>query len=765
MLLQCLFALAGGYTLGIFPRLPADDLLLPLTLLVACLAWFRAGRLPACYLGGFAAMWLAAWLVIDDRLEPRFAGETLSVAVRIVEFPTPRDVTLRFDAEPVDRPDLPARIRLSWFEADEVPALGDVWRLRMRLRRPHGYANPDAFDYEGWLFQRRIGATGYVVAHAQNARLETYTAPAVAKFRRAFVERVSALLPDDDAAAVVLAISVGARHRISREQWERYARTGTIHLMAISGLHIGLAASGVFLLAWAILAPLCRATNLRDVALLAAIAAAAVYASVSGWAIPAQRALMMALLTAIVVIARRQLPLAVLLAAPCIALFLSNPLVILTPGFKLSFAAVAIIFWILQRQRVRRAARVARWLRAGGNYLHGLTLLQLALLAGLFPLTTLIFGRFSLVAPLTNLLVLPVFQFVTVPACLAGMLLQGALQPAGDRLLLIAHDSVRIASQVISLIGDTPFVSTRVSPLDGSAILLSLVPLLYVLLPPGWPARKLAWLALAATLLQRPPGPAPGCLALQVLDVGQGLSVVLRTENYVALFDTGPAFRSGSNTAELVVIPYLQSRGIRQLNTLIVSHADQDHAGGVASIARRFPIGEIYAGEAAPHPGIEALACHSGVRWSVDGVAHFRFLHPGPGQRWRGNNASCVLEVSVGKHRLLLTGDIESPVEARLVTSGQLRPVDTVIVPHHGSRTSSSPAFVARLAPGLAIVSAGYGNRWGFPEPAIVKRWQDAGASVLETATSGSVGQQICLADGPRGPSSERRDRRRYWYD
>jgi competence protein ComEC len=747
----------------LFPTLPADDLFVSLVLLTAVSARAAATRLLAWFLLGFATMWIAAWNIIDNRLDPEFHGETIDLVARVADFPRLTETTLRFVVEPLEQPQLPARVRLSWYEADAAPQLGEVWQLRVRLRRPHGYSNPGGFDYEGWLFRQRIGATGYVISDEANQWLSAESAGRLARFRQNFVERITALLPSDDAAAVLLAVSVGARHRITREQWDRYAITGTIHLMAISGLHIGLAAGGVFFIAWGLFAPLCRHSNVRDLALTTAVVAAASYAAVSGFAIPAQRAFLMAMLAAAAVLFRHRLDIGALVAFPCIVLFFLNPVSIHAPGFKLSFAAVAIILWLMQSHFVTlfRGGLLAN--KVGGN-LQRLGLLQIALLTGLFPLTTLIFGRFSMIAPLMNLLILPLFNFITVPFCLAGMLLNGPLQGLGDLLLVAAYQSIRLVLSLVSFAADLPGVRSTVVPPQGLAAIIILLPALHLLLPCGWPGRKLAWVALLAVLLYRPPGPPPGCLDYHVLDVGQGLAVVLRSGDHSVLFDTGPAFRSGSNTAELVIIPFLESRGIHELDTLIVSHADQDHAGGAQSIAEEYVIGETFVGEPLSVFGHDQIACNTAVTWSVEDV-RFRFLHPPLGRAWEGNNASCVLEVAIGSHKLLLTGDIETPVEAALLEHGEIGRVDTVVIPHHGSRTSSSADFVARLEPDLAIVSAGFGNRWGFPKPDVVRRWENTGAVLLETATSGAIGQRLCVESEVSKPSEERPDARKYWHE
>lgn len=498
-------------------------------------------------------------------------------------------------------------------------------------------------------------------------------------------------------------------------------------------------------------------------ALISAVLAAGLYAAVSGFAIPARRALLMAVFAATAVLGRRRLNAGLLLAGPCLVLLFAEPIAIQAPGFKLSFAAVAILLWSLQSHVRQPPLCGGPWAARAIGHLHRLGALQLALLTGLFPLTAVIFGRFSVIAPLMNLLVLPLFNLVTVPFCLVGMIFHGSLEPLGDQLLVIAYRSIRVVLSLVSVAAELPGVRADILRPGGMAVATVLLPAVYVVFPAGWPGRKLAWIAIAAVLLYRPPAPPPGCLDFHVLDVGQGLAVVLRAGNHTELFDTGPSFRGGGSTADLVVIPFLESLGIGKLDTLIVSHADQDHAGGVGAIASRFAIGRTFVGETIGARGLEQIPCSTASTWTSGG-ARFQFLHPPPDVAWKGNNASCVLEVTIGDRKILLTGDIESPVEATLVANASIGPVDTVVVPHHGSRTSSSPEFVARLRPALAIVSAGFDNRWGFPKSDVVRRWEHGGARLLETATSGAIGQRLCVDGGVSGPTQARPDSRKYWH-
>lgn len=707
---------------------------------------------------------LSAHAVISDRLSPHLAGQPTRFLARVADFPKLNAASLTFVAEPVGRDDLPRRIRLSWYDTDARPAPGETWQFEARLRRPRGLSNPAGFDYEAWLFRQGIGATGYVIDNAVNARQDGRPVDRISRLRQRFVRRIEMRWPDDDAAAVVVAVAVGARHKITRQQWQRYAATGTSHLMAISGLHIGLAAGAVFLLCWFLLSFFCRRANIRDVAAIVAALTALAYAEVSGFAVPARRALLMTIVVVIAALRRRQLSPARLLASCCLAILVAEPLAVLAPGFKLSFTAVAILFWHLRVTRIPARTPRRRFL---GLLLHGagrLSSTQTALLFGLLPLTALLFQRVTLLAPFVNILALPVFNFVTVPASLLGLLLDGPLRAAGDIALGVAHGSVGVVLWLIRCTAELPYTNFHVAQPQGWLVAVVFLPSLMCLAPPGWPGRRLGLVAALAVILERPAAPPAACFDLQVLDAGQGLALVLRTPRHVAVFDTGPSFRGGSDTGQLVLLPYLRGEGIRSVDSLIVSHADQDHAGGVESLLQGVNVDRIWSGEAVDAGGRPPQPCLAGGSWRWDGIV-FEFLHPQHAGRWHGNNASCVLQVRAGSQRIVLTGDIEAPVERRLADSGVLRPADIVLVPHHGSRTSSSDGFITSLRPKVAIVSAGYDNRWGFPKADIVDSWRRAGATVLNTAISGAIGYRICADRGIRRLSEQRLDHRRYWHD
>jgi competence protein ComEC len=754
----CLFLLAGLYAPQLSSFASHSDLFLLFAF--AIVAGIMAGRLPAVMMiaAGYVAFVVAADEVVETRISADYVGDSLMVEVRVADFPQMRDRTLSFIGEVRDNPWVPARVRISWFEPAEEIAIGDVWRLELRLRRPRGNSNPGVFDYETWLFRNRIAATGYVVDSTRNEFLRTGDADAADAIRLRIVQRIRETVERSDRAAVLAAVSVGARHLVTRDQWDRYAMTGTTHLMAISGLHIGMvAAAGYF--ASAIFAGLLRLkSNHHILSMLVALAFACAYAGLSGLAVPAKRSVLMIGLSAMAIGRSRLLRPFTVVAAACLVLSMLAPLATLEPGFKLSFTAVLILIWISRRSK-SGTGRVVRPAQAVGL----LATMQIALLLGLLPLTVLLFGRVALAAPIVNLVAVPIFSLATVPLTLCGLLFDGLLEPVGNQSLRLASASLGLVEWWIDLALLLPAASMPVPQVSAWPLVTLFTALAWVVLPPGWPGRGIAWIALLSIILYEPARPSPGCAQLDVLDVGQGLAVVVTTQSRTLLFDTGPAFRSGGSAAESVVLPFLAGRGSGRIDDLVVSHADLDHAGGVADIGYALQVNRLIAGESTEQ-SMPGVPCHRGMRWEADGVG-FEFIYPPRSSPLEGNDASCVLQVVAGEHRALLSGDIEGPAEDELLRAGLLRRSDIVIVPHHGSRTSSGAAFVSALSPKLAIISAGFGNRWGLPDEEVVARWQDAGAEVLNTAHDGAISLRMCGRGGITSLSSQRERQHRFWHE
>ena len=736
-----LFAVIVAFSIALFivlPRLRRQDL--------------------ALFLSGAGLFWLAAQNVIESRLAREYEGDSILTELRVADFPRIRNTSTSFLATPVDDARVPGRVLLSWHEPPVVVRLGDVWRMEIRLRRPRGASNPGSMDYEAWLFRERIGASGYVVSGKRNVLLDSNTATGIERLRQDFLHKAQSVLGDDIALPVIVAVAIGARHLISTEAWDRYARTGTSHLMAISGLHVGLAGVAAYFLAAGLFGLLARG-NHHVAALLAALAVACAYATISGFAVPAQRATAMLAITTLILLRRREVSVLRLLAAAVMAIVVTDPLATMQPGFKLSFAAVAILFWFARW----RQARPAHAAHAPLHALRSLAMVQVMLFMGLLPLTISIFGTAAIAAPILNLIAVPLFTFITVPFVLLGLVSSVFFDPLADLALRVAALSVGWLEYLVLIAAQNSFASMPVAAIESLAWLLLIVPFIWVALPSGWPARHVAWLGAMSLLMWRPESPPNGCVDIQVLDVGQGLSLVLRTNDRVLVYDTGPVWRSGGSAGERVLVPYLRHRGIRRVDRLIVSHSDLDHAGGVQALIRAMPVSDILVGEAMPWVESPQRACRAGTAWSWNDV-RFSILNPGPSAGPRGNAASCVVQIEAGNYRALLSGDIESETEAMLVRQRVLMQVDFVTVPHHGSRTSSNAPFVRSLTPALAVVSAGYGNRWGFPKPDVVARWRSTGAHVLNTATSGAIHVRMCAKTGISAPQQWRNKKRRIWH-
>ena len=755
MVKPCLLLLAGGLAAQ-HTTLPVNSDQCSLLLVASfCMLRWRRTRSAALFLFAFALFMLAGLDVIDKRLDPAYTGDSMLARVRIVDYPKVSGDSLVMTVKPVADHRLPPRSRVSWFEPEVVPAIGEVWELELRLRRPRGSFNPGVFDYESWLFREQIHATGYVVGGDRNRLLQSGTASHLDAWRGRFVVRAGAASESGNAAAVLAAIGVGVRHLVSREQWDRFAVSGTSHLMAISGLHVGLAALAAFLVAFAALGLWPRGSNTYVAAVAVGMACAAWYALVSGFGVPARRAVVMLLVAALAVARRRQVDGSAAVSLAAIVVFVTDPISTLTPGFHLSFAAVVLLLWLARRKEI--PANTWRVLSAPRQ----LVVMQVFLAFGLAPLTAIIFQRFAVIATPVNLVAVPLFSFVTVPLVLAGLVIGDVFESAAINLLRISAHSIDLLEAYIARMVELPFADAALAQARGYAMLLVVVPLFWVLLPSGWPGRRLAILGVVALLMWKPAATPAGCFDAWVLDVGQGLAVAVQTREDVLLYDTGMAWRGGGTAAEHVILPFLRSRGIEHIEWLVVSHADLDHSGGVSVIPESLSVGTVLVGE--PLEGVAGQRCLAGQAWR-SGEVDVEFLHPAGNSDLEGNESSCVLRITAGPYGLLLTGDIEAASERELIQRLAPLAADIIVVPHHGSTTSSTAPFVDSVHADYAVVSAGYANRWGFPKAGVVERWAARGAAVVNTAASGAVQFRVCAAGGVVEMHEDRARRHRFWH-
>ena len=707
-------------------------------------AWCAAGTLWAL---------VRALTLLAHQLPPEQDGTDWLIRGDVISLPGLSAGQARFDFAPEAQPGVPRKLRLTWFDAGSAPRAAERWQLRVRLRAARGFANPGGLDYEGSLFRDGIGATGYVRNSADNLRLaDRARAYPVLAVRAAIARHINEALHGRAAAGVIAGLAVGATEGISATQWQVFSATGTTHLIAISGLHVTMVAALAMLAArWLWKLPRRRSprTCQASVACLWGAIAAAGYALLAGFSVPTQRTLAMLLVGLGSTWLRRAQPASQVLSMALTAVLLIDPHAALTAGFWLSFLAVAAILAML--------GSLALPLQPLRAFFTTQNVVSLALL----PATLLLFGSVSLVGPLANLVAIPVFSCVLVPVTLLGTLCLGFAPTVAHNLLALAGWCVDRLWPALEWAARVPAAIIHLpTPSIGLSILL-VIGALAALMPLPWSLR-LPTVLLVPLLLAEPVKRAPGDFTLTTLDVGQGLAVVVHTKAHALLFDAGPRFRNGRSAGELAVVPYLHEVGVRALDLIVVSHADADHAGGVPAVTRALGLRELRRGDQVQELNVPAAACERGEAWIWDDV-RFAFLSPGRAEHWSENDGSCVLEIANAHGRALLTGDIEASAEEHIASIGSWHTSDVVVIPHHGSRSSSSAALIESVGARYAIVSAGARNRWHFPHSEVVERWCRADAQVINTADWGAISIDFSARSGMQPPRSYRAGHDHYW--
>ncbi len=746
--------------------LPLSACLFTLVLMLRFGSAYLLARVAAGVVFGFCWAACLAHLALGSGLAQRDEGRDITLIGTIDSLPYQFEQGARFNFKvehSVGDFTAPQRVALAWYgDAIDVQP-GQRWQLAVRLQRPHGNANPFGFDYEVWLLEQGLRATGYVrVEGRRNRKIDDFVPGAgnlVERSRFMLRSRIQSALAGKPYAGVIVALVIGDQRGIDQSDWALFNRTGIGHLVSISGLHITMVA-GLF--AWAAASLWRRSFFTRaqlpllipaqKVAALVGVMVAFAYVLLAGFGIPAQRTLYMIGVVAVALWTGRITSVSHVLCSALGAVVLLDPWAMLWPGFWLSFGAVAILLYAT----VGRAAP-PKWLAVRTQYV---------VTVGLVPLSLLLFAQVSVVGPVANAIAIPLISFVVTPLSLIGSLLP---MPLAQWVLGAAHWCVEVLAAFLGWIGNGRFSiwTAPVPPVWTFAF--AMAGTLWSLAPRGWPLRWIGLLAVVPLLAARPSQPAPGQLNVTAFDVGQGMALLVETSGHRLLYDAGPAYTPESNGGNRVIAPYLRARGINTLDAMVISHADTDHAGGALAMLETVSTAWTTSSLAPDHPIVRASRqhrrCEAGQAWRWDGVL-FEILHPAASSyddaALPSNARSCVLKISVGGQAILLAGDIEAAQEAQLLERARASlAANVLLAPHHGSGTSSTLPFLTAVQPALALFQVGYRNRYHHPKAQVMERYQEMGIHCLRSDDSGAVtlrfGAQIEV-------SRFRRDHARYWY-
>ncbi|MGH8120965.1 MAG: DNA internalization-related competence protein ComEC/Rec2 [Gammaproteobacteria bacterium] len=738
---------------------PAYFLMLLFPLVFLLIAAGPRLRLAGWLLCGFTWALIRAQGMLAPELDRELEGKTLTVTGQVSSLSESRergtrfefrlDGTIRFAGR--DWP-APGKIRLSWYQNPPQLLPGQYWQLTIRLKRPRGFSNPGGFDYEGWLFQHRIRAVGYVVQSPVNHYTGTIRGAFIDRLRYALREGVNRNL-DSKYRGLIIALTLGDRSQTATADRATMINTGTYHLLAISGLHISLVAGLLYLAflklwsgtgRWAVRLPAPK------IAAAVAMLGAACYALVSGFSIPVQRALIMLVVIMCVVYSGRRHAVSHVIAVALLLVLIYDPFAVLDPGFWLSFGAIGVLAWGMSC-RISVRSLWWKWGRA-----------QYVVFVGLLPLSLLWFQQYALHGIFANIVAIPWISLVTTPLALAGVALVGLNAPLGHFFLMLAGMTLQLIWPALEKMGQWHLAVFHQAAPSWWTLAMGLIGALILLLPAGISWRWLGIVWLLPLLLPLQKTTYEGELRFALLDVGQGLAAVVETRTHTLVYDTGARFSEDFNAGTSVVVPYLRQTGVTHLDKLIISHGDNDHSGGAEAILAAYPDTGVLSSVPAPLAHPNWSPCIAGQKWQWDGV-HFQILYPEKTEPGKDNNQSCVLKISTARYSILLPGDIEKEAEYRLLHShsGQLS-AEVLVAPHHGSKTSSTTAFIEAVHPRLVLFPVGYRNRFRFPNQDIMRRYEMQGVRSYDTARHGAI--LIRIDQSGINTTAWRHEARRFWH-
>lgn len=652
----------------------------------------------------------------------------------------------------------PKRVLLSYYGPAKISP-GDQWEFSAKLARPWGLANPASFNMQAWYAQTGIDAVGSVRSDPRLAVKGTGP-PSLADFpdrqRQRISERIASLPLEPGVTAILAALTVADKSGIDTGLWQLFQQFGINHLLVISGLHVGLVAGAAYLLGGALQRGLVLAgLPINGLSAVMALILCGAYTALAGFSVATQRAFCMLLCFLIANLVGRSSKATNNLLLAAVVVMAINPLAALGSGFWLSFSAVAALLWLSHWQSRGIVSRLLS------------THLFMSLV--MLPMGAWWFGGSSVIAGLANLLMVPLIGLVVVPLALLSVLAMYVLPSVEEWLWQMAAWPLEILLPAARALGGEH--SWLYRPLTASLAdtVLAATGILLLVLPVSWWVRGLAVLFLLPILVPLAPdapgadGPSrPGTTRVTVMDVGQGTAVIVRTRDRLLVYDTGGGDPVGANMASTVLLPFLRQQGITTMDTLVLSHPDNDHSAGARTLLSAMPASRVYyGGDTAAVSG--ARPCRAGQAWRWPGGQQFQFLSPAQADPQSSNDGSCVLQIDAGGHTLLLAGDVERGQERELVRYwSDALASDWLLVGHHGSRTSSSWTLLKHVRPAIAVISSGYANPFGHPHPLVLGRLRDSGATVFSTATGGALQYEFTPGESVK-VSIWRQQYKRFW--
>lgn len=731
-----------------------------LSALAACVGtwcWWKNDNILRClavFLFGVALANIHGAWALSQRLKSNVEAV---ISGQVEGLPLRDEDSVRFEFRIADSRNeklIGKKVRLGWY--GDAPGLvaGSSWELQVQLRPPRGLLNPGGFDFERRALEQNIAATGYVKSNSLQKRLRV--GEGIDHWRENISGQIQSRIANPD-ARFVQALALGDTRQLNDDDWQILRATGLTHLIAISGFHVGLVAGFAAMccyLFYLVFPVLGRVWPRQQSMALSAMLLAFTYTALAGFALPTWRTFLMIAVVAMAKLSRRPIRISQSLALAIIAILLFDPLAVLSPGFWLSFVGVAWLVWCLPTNpgqlSLSRLQQVKIFFQS-----------QWIALLGLLPLSLWFFGQTSLLGPLTNIVGIPWINLVVVPLALLGLMFSFVhLGTAAFfwKLSAMAMHALWWALEKIS--GWPPALLWLPEP-SLFALLLSMIGAFILLLPRAVPGKWLAAFLFFPLLFPIIESPARNEVDIALIDVGQGLSILVKTKEHALLYDAGPAKIGGFDAGESVVVPALHAVGTRKLDRIVISHGDSDHAGGFASVHKAYPQATVMASEGSLK--IPSKDCLRQEKWRWDGV-NFEILHPPAFFPYMANESSCVLRIEAGGKVALLTGDIGKQIEYRLVKEQSERiKADVLQVPHHGSETSSSGEFLNVVKPSMALIASGADNRFGHPRQSVLERYEERKIGVATSPQHGWM--RIRLGkNGPDWRESRRQDYMRYWH-